>query len=113
MDKGAVTSNLARWITRSDDPPAARARQAATHALLDWAGVTLAGASDPLVTLLMDEAGTNAQGCPVIGTSARLTPASAARLNGAASHVLDFDDINKRMRGHPSVGDPACGFGGK
>ena len=102
MDEGAITSNLARWITRRNDPPTARARQAARHAVLDWAGVTAAGASDPLVSLLIEEAETQGD-VPVVARQVRVSPADAARINGAASHVLDFDDINKRMRGHPTV----------
>ncbi|MFY9237535.1 MAG: MmgE/PrpD family protein [Roseovarius sp.] len=103
MAAGAVTADLARWIARGDDPPTPRSRQAACHALLDWAGVTLASVNDPLVKLLIEEAQTRGPGSPVIGTKHRCAPAIAARVNGAASHVLDFDDINKRMRGHPSV----------
>ncbi len=102
MHQGAVTSNLAKWIARTDDRPTARARQAARHAILDWVGVTLAGARDPLVTLLTEDAPAAGYAL-VLGTTARLTPGDAARINGAASHVLDFDDINKRMRGHPTV----------
>ena len=32
-----------------------------------------------------------------------MTTAQAALINGAASHALDFDDVNERMYGHPSV----------
>ncbi len=32
-----------------------------------------------------------------------LPAASAALVNGAASHALDFDDVNLAMPGHPSV----------
>ncbi|MEO0388684.1 MAG: MmgE/PrpD family protein, partial [Pseudomonadota bacterium] len=86
-------------------PPPPRPRRAATHAVLDWVGVTLAGVGDPLVALLVEDAltETGAGRCPVIGTSVCLTSGAAARVNGAASHALDFDDINKRMRGHPTV----------
>ena len=51
-----VTADLAGWIARSDDPPTHRARRAAQQALLDWAGVCLAGAKDPLVDLLVADA---------------------------------------------------------
>jgi 2-methylcitrate dehydratase PrpD len=33
----------------------------------------------------------------------RLTPPSAALVNGTASHALDYDDANMAMLGHPSV----------
>ena len=39
----------------------------------------------------------------VIGHGARLPVLSAALVNGAASHALDFDDVNLAMTGHPSV----------
>lgn len=102
MAGGGVTADLARWITRDDDPPTPRARRAAGQAMLDWAGVSLAATSDPMVAILQadpEEAG----GVPVVGTGVRRTAPVAARIMGAASHALDFDDINKRMRGHPSV----------
>ncbi|MEM7545179.1 MAG: MmgE/PrpD family protein [Pseudomonadota bacterium] len=102
---GGVTAYLAHWIASRSDPATPRARRAATHAVLDWTGVTLAGAGDPLVSLLATDA--LADGGPgvhvAIGTDTRLTARDAARVNGAASHALDFDDINTRMRGHPTV----------
>jgi 2-methylcitrate dehydratase PrpD len=39
----------------------------------------------------------------VWGHAARLPAASAAIVNGAAGHALDFDDVNLAMPGHPSV----------
>ena len=100
-----VTADLAGWIARSDDPPTHRARRAAQQALLDWAGVCLAGAKDPLVDLLVADAAaqTGLGGGALVGRAERLHADAAALVMGSASHVLDFDDINKRMRGHPSV----------
>jgi 2-methylcitrate dehydratase PrpD len=71
----------------------------------DMLGCALAGASDPLVQILlaeMTEQGGAAQ-ASVIGHGARLPAASAAVVNGAAGHALDFDDVNMAMPGHPSV----------
>ncbi|MEM7506718.1 MAG: MmgE/PrpD family protein [Pseudomonadota bacterium] len=100
-----VTADLARWIARGDDPPTPRARRATVQAMLDWTGVTIAGASDPLVDLLIADASaqTGPGQHPIIGTRTYLPSDAAARIMGAASHALDFDDINKRMRGHPTV----------
>ena len=39
----------------------------------------------------------------VIGHGAKLPVLSAALVNGAAAHALDFDDVNLAMPGHPSV----------
>ncbi|NOD95293.1 MmgE/PrpD family protein [Ruegeria sp. HKCCD4884] len=96
-----ATADIAAWIARTDDPPTPRAMRAAEHAVLDWAGVTLAACGDPLVELLVADAERGPSA--VAGRPERLAPTAAARVMGAASHALDFDDINKRMRGHPSV----------
>jgi 2-methylcitrate dehydratase PrpD len=77
----------------------------ARQCVLDYLGVALAGAQDPLVLILLDEI-TEAGGSPqaaVIGHSARLPALSAALVNGAAAHALDYDDVNMAMPGHPSV----------
>jgi 2-methylcitrate dehydratase PrpD len=80
-------------------------RALARQCVLDYYGVALAGADDPLVDILLaelDEAGGAAQ-ASVIGHKARLPALSAALVNGAAGHALDYDDVNLAMPGHPSV----------
>src|SRR6266566_2812163 len=80
-------------------------RALARQCMLDYYGVALAGADDELVTILLaelDEAGGAAQ-ASVIGHKARLPALSAALVNGAAGHALDYDDVNLAMPGHPSV----------
>src|SRR5438034_1045684 len=87
-----------------DDLPAP-AREIARQCVLDYLGVALAGAADPLVRLLLDELA-EAGGAPqasVIGHEERLPALSAALVNGAAAHALDYDDVNMAMPGHPSV----------
>ena len=87
-----------------DDLPAP-ARELARQCVLDYFGVALAGAGDELVRLLLDEV-SEAGGAPqasVIGHDARLPALSAALVNGAAAHALDYDDVNMAMPGHPSV----------
>jgi len=89
---------------RYDELPAT-VREIARQCLLDYLGVALAGAQDPLVRILLDEMG-EAGGSPqssVIGHNARLPALAAALVNGAASHALDYDDVNMAMPGHPSV----------
>ncbi len=39
----------------------------------------------------------------IMGHRGKLPVPSAAIVNGAASHALDFDDVNLAMPGHPSV----------
>ncbi|MPZ42761.1 MAG: MmgE/PrpD family protein [Betaproteobacteria bacterium] len=80
-------------------------RTLARQCLLDWFAVTLAGIGDPLVELLLDaareEGGTAA--ATVVGRGVQLTRAQAALVNGTASHVLDYDDVNLNINGHPSA----------
>jgi 2-methylcitrate dehydratase PrpD len=80
-------------------------RQWALQCVLDTIGCGIAGASDELVTVLLqemqDQGGRGA--ATVLGHAARLPAASAAIVNGAACHALDFDDVNLAMPGHPSV----------
>src|SRR5712671_8219393 len=80
-------------------------RALARQCVLDYYGVALAGADDPLAKILLDEfaeAGGAAQGS-IIGDKAQLPALSAALVNGAIGHALDYDDVNLAMPGHPSV----------
>lgn len=77
----------------------------ARQCALDWFGVTLAGADEPLARILREEA-SESGGHPqatVIGGGMRTSAQQAALINGAASHALDFDDVQMTMSGHPSV----------
>lgn len=103
---GAPTREIAEWVAglRADsiDPIALRW---ARHCLLDWLAVTVAGAREPLVDLLVAEA--MADGAigpvPLVGRTETLSPSWAVLVNGAASHALDYDDVNTAMHGHPTV----------
>jgi 2-methylcitrate dehydratase PrpD len=80
-------------------------RRRARQCLLDWLGVTLAGTAEELSRILLAEAEEQG-GRPVATLIGRATKAStqqAALLNGAASHALDYDDVNITMGGHPTV----------
>ena len=101
-----LTQMLARKsaaLTYEALPP--QAHELARQCILDYFGVAVAGAGDELVRLLLDEL-TEAGGAPqasVIGRQTRLPALSAALVNGAAGHALDYDDVNMAMPGHPSV----------
>jgi len=73
--------------------------------ILDWLGVTLAGSSEPGPTILLGLQSPAAEnGVSVIGhPGVRLSVQDAALVNGTSSHVLDFDDVNTVLIGHPSV----------
>ena len=102
----APTRALAAWIAEFDgarigENPMRWAR----HAILDWLGVTTAGSNEALVDILVEDALAEGEAgsARLVGRAERVTPASAALINGAASHALDFDDVNMRMHGHPTV----------
>lgn len=78
---------------------------AAKAALLDMLGVALAGrneeATQAATSVLLADA---KQGrCSVFGTAVRASPLDAAQLNGMAANVLDYDDCNASLGGHPSA----------
>jgi 2-methylcitrate dehydratase PrpD len=77
----------------------------AKQCLIDWFAVTLAGAAEPLTTLLLAEAQEEG-GHPratMIGSGAKGTLAQACLVNGSGSHALDYDDVNLIMGGHPTA----------
>jgi 2-methylcitrate dehydratase PrpD len=93
----------ARTLSYADLPD--DVRTLARQCLLDYVACTLAGSKEELTEILLAEAQEQG-GAPtatVIGHAARLPVLSAALVNGAASHALDFDDVNMAMTGHPSV----------
>jgi len=104
--QAGLTRTLAeRAIALRDDELPSPVRELARQCVLDYLGVALAGADDPLVRILLDEMA-EAGGSPqasIIGHSERLPALSAALVNGAAAHALDYDDVNMAMPGHPSV----------
>lgn len=99
------TRDLARWssgLTHADVSDTARTW--ARHAILDWFGVTIAGAREPLAAILAEEfaGGGNAR-ATLVALNNTAAVHDAALVNGAVSHALDFDDVNRHMHGHPTV----------
>ncbi|MEM9063395.1 MAG: MmgE/PrpD family protein [Pseudomonadota bacterium] len=100
------TRDIARWVATT---PANRidalSLRWARHCLLDWLAVTIPGAREDLVDLLVAEAledGATGQ-IPVVGRAEDLSPSWSVLVNGSASHALDYDDVNRLMLGHPTV----------
>lgn len=103
----ATTTPLARSLgefistTRYDSLPP-KAVQIAKNAIIDTVGVIVAGCNEPPVRILRKTLG--AQGdideATLFFGRERTSGPHAAWLNGAAGHVLDYDDFS---RGHPSV----------
>src|SRR6266481_5407511 len=73
--------------------------------LLDWFAVTVAGAQEELTDILVREAIEDGAKGPatLVGRSEKVLPSVATLINGAASHALDYDDVNFSMGGHPTV----------
>jgi len=110
MDDGTQACGLTELLARRaanlryEDIPEP-ARMLARQCVLDYLGVAIAGAAEPLVRMLRDEmseAG-GAEQASIIGNPVRLPEWSAALVNGAAAHALDYDDVNIAIPGHPSV----------
>jgi 2-methylcitrate dehydratase PrpD len=112
MDGSVISSgsNLTRTLTEravavTYESLPEEVRELARQCVLDYLGVGLAGADDELARILLDElneTGGTAQ-AGVIGHTARLPMLSAALVNGAIAHALDYDDVNLAMPGHVSV----------
>jgi 2-methylcitrate dehydratase PrpD len=107
---GIGTTNLTRTLAEragavTYDGLPEEVRELARQCVLDYLGVGLAGADDELARILLDElseAGGAAQ-AGIIGHGARLPVLSAALVNGAIAHALDYDDVHLAMPGHASV----------
>lgn len=102
----AVTAEIAKraatlsWPDLPDDL-VERTKQC----LLDWFAVTIAGSREELTDILVREAIDDGAVGPatLVGRSEKVLPSAAALINGAASHALDYDDVNFSMGGHPTV----------
>ena len=83
----------------------AAAQTVAKQCLLDFIGVALAGAREPLAEILnadADDLGGHPQAA-LIGRGRRGNVEQAALINGAAGHAHDYDDVHMAMNGHPTV----------
>jgi len=101
-----MTRKLAEFITTTDSSKIPSvAYEHAKVAFMDWLGVTIGGMDDPLVAKLIeveDAMGGNPQ-ATIIGHNMKKNVSQAALINGASSHVLDYDDTLVSFFGHPSV----------
>ena len=101
-----LTLDLARTAaTLGYDTLSGESRQLARQCVLDYIGVTLAGARDNVsnaVLAEMQEMG-GAPEATVFGRGVKLPALLAALVNGTFSHALDFDDVNMSMPGHVTV----------
>jgi 2-methylcitrate dehydratase PrpD len=80
-------------------------RTAAKAAILDGLGCILVGAPTETARIVR-QAIAEFGGLPqasILGTRERSSIAQAAMANGVAGHVIDYDDTNSSMIGHPST----------
>ncbi|MDA3897788.1 MAG: MmgE/PrpD family protein [Desulfobacteraceae bacterium] len=101
-----MTQKLAEFIVSTDASKIPHdVYDHAKVAFMDWMGVTIGGMKDPLVAKLIaytETMGGKSQ-ATVIGHRGKKSVSQAALINGAASHVLDYDDTLVSFFGHPSV----------
>lgn len=101
-----LTRHLASRVAglrAADIPPLVMER--AAQSMTDWVACTIAGSSEPAAVIVRramlpdDSHGPST----VLALRGGAAVESAALANGVASHVLDFDDGNGWMLGHPSA----------
>ena len=101
-----VTKRIAEYVstTTLEDFPD-EAVQAAKGAIIDCLGCMLAGSTEPLADILCDyvKAAGAAPSASVVGRGFKTSAPEAALINGVMGHALDYDDITRAMKGHPSV----------
>jgi len=99
----AALCDFARRLRWEEVPE--EAREVARHCLLDFLGCALAGAQEPLCRIAREAlvAGEGSREAGLLGRPERASLLTAALVNGAAGHALDFDDTHTAMNGHPSV----------
>jgi 2-methylcitrate dehydratase PrpD len=78
---------------------------AARHGIIDCVACALAGSKEELTDILIGFAQENGSGnaASVIGRGMKTSAPMAALVNGAMGHALDYDDITRMLKGHPSV----------
>ena len=101
-----LSADLAKRIVAfSDADVTEEALRWARVGLIDYAGVTLAGSTEPSgkIAAVVVDASEQDGDCLIFGTNRRTTALNAALINGTASHAQDFDDCNNTIGGHPSA----------
>ena len=79
--------------------------EAAKGAIIDCLACALAGSAEPLAQVLSDfvQANGGVPAATVIGRGFQTSSPDAALINGAMSHALDYDDITRAVKGHPTA----------
>ena len=101
-----LTEQIADYVVTAgleDFPP--DGVHAAKGAIIDCLGCMLAGHDEPLAGILEEfvrpSDGTGV--ASVVGRGFKTSSADAALINGAMAHALDYDDITRAIKGHPTA----------
>ncbi|NGM22186.1 MmgE/PrpD family protein [Roseomonas stagni] len=104
MDETGTTQRIAEWIATVPRPRIARAAPLAIEGIRDAIGVILAGAAEPVPRKVLAAVTRWGSGpARVIGHGQGLPAPWAALVNGAAAHVLDYDDTFAPLNGHATA----------
>jgi 2-methylcitrate dehydratase PrpD len=98
-------AELATWAAATEvtDIPQ-QAQATAKRSILDCIGVTIAALGEPLADVVGAYLGGTGEGtASVVGRSGGVPAETAALVNGALAHALDFDDVSHTMGGHPTI----------
>ena len=101
-----ILGSYAEWTCQlaNDSIPAVCVSHA-KRALLDTIACMLGGVTEPLTQKLLAyqaQEGTTGT-ATVVGSGCRFSARSAALVNGAMAHALDYDDVLTSTRSHPSA----------
>jgi 2-methylcitrate dehydratase PrpD len=96
-------------VTTRFDGLAPAVVEAATVGVLDWLGVAIAGANEPVARGLGDvviregREPAAAGAATVFGRKLRASPLQAALVNATSAHALDYDDSLDALEGHATT----------
>lgn len=99
----ALTLEWARQLLSLEPCASQQVIEAARRGLTDWLACALGGADDPGLDKLVAALAPPAGPATVIGRGQALDMAGAALINGYSGHALDYDDVQRSVRGHPST----------
>jgi 2-methylcitrate dehydratase PrpD len=101
-----ATRKLAEYVSRTAYKDiSSKAIEQAKLCILDWLGVTLGGSREDIAPILIDfvTAIGGEKQATILGKGIKTSVLNAALVNGAMSHVLDYDDVHPASFSHPTV----------
>lgn len=98
-----LTLAWAEHLLALDPATAPGVPEAAREGLADFLACALGGANDRAIDTLLQTLQPPAGVATVIGRELAVDAPTAALLNGYSAHALDYDDVHRSVRGHPSA----------